>query len=212
MKILSTNIAQPAEITWQGRKQLTGIYKKPQTEGIYITAEGVRGDTIGNPKVHGDRQKACYLFDTGEYAYWKGHYSDLDWEYGMFGENLSVEGLDEDQLLIGSIYSVGNALVKITAPREPCFKLGIRFGDQGIIDRFVARGKPGTYVEVLEPGLVSRGDSIMLKSQPEESLSISTFYRLLYAREKDPSVLKAALGLPDLSDGKRKLFERWATS
>ena len=207
---MSTNIAKPVEIRWKGEKRLTGIYKNPREEGVYLHPQGVRGDTIGNPRVHGDRLKACYLFDSGEYPYWKTQYPDLDWGFGMFGENLSVEGLDETGLVVGSIYRVGESLLRITAPREPCFKLGLRFRDQGIIDRFVARGKPGTYVEVLEAGWVRPGDLVRLDRQADASLSIADFYQLLYDTDKNPEHLQAALHLPVLDERKREQFKRWA--
>lgn len=210
MKIVSTNIAKPVQIRWKGTMRQTGIYKKSEAKGIYVRPQGVRGDTIGNPRVHGDRFKACYLFDTGEYDYWKALYPSLDWGYGMFGENLSVAGLDETSLLIGSTYRAGESLLRITAPREPCFKLGVRFGDQGIIDRFVARGKPGTYVEVLEEGWVRPGDLVRLEQQADTALSIADFYRLLYDTDKNRGHLEAALHLPVLDEGKREQFTRWA--
>lgn len=209
MKIISTNLAKPVTIQWKGRPQRTGIYKRPQSEGILLTPDGVQGDTIGNPKVHGDYYKACYLFGIEEYSFWKSRYPDLDWEFGMFGENISLEGLNESELLIGSVYQLGEALVRITAPREPCFKLGVRFGDQQIIDQFVAREKPGTYVAVLKSGWVRPGDQMLLEELPESSMSIRDFYQLLYAPEKDVLQLQKALSLPLLSEGKQKLFLRW---
>ncbi|MDG1573191.1 MOSC domain-containing protein [Robiginitalea sp. M366] len=212
MKILSTNIATPVTLSWKGREELTGIYKKPQPDGVFLTPEGVRGDTIGNPRVHGDRHKACYLFDTDDYPYWQEWYPALEWGYGMFGENLSLSGLREERLQIGAVYSVGEARIRITIPREPCFKLGLRFGDQGIIDRFIAHGKPGSYAEVLQPGKVTPGDTLVLESEPQSSLSILEFYRLLYAREKDPTLLQRALALPDLPASKQEKFRKWAAA
>ncbi|WP_088342171.1 MOSC domain-containing protein [Robiginitalea sediminis] len=209
MQVLSTNTAKPVTIRWKDKPQTTGIYKIPQPEGIYLTPEGVKGDTIGNPKVHGDRLKACYLFSTGEYPHWKERYPHLDWGFGIFGENLSVEGLDETTLLIGSEYQVGEAHIRITSPREPCFKLGIRFGDQGIIDRFVGHGKPGAYAEVLSPGHVRPGDTLSLVRFPENSMSIAAFFRMLYSPVKDRDLLEKALELPVLSTDSSKKIRRW---
>jgi MOSC domain-containing protein YiiM len=211
MKITSTNRAQPTRIQWNGRSQVTGIYKKPIPEGIYLTSEGVRGDTIGNPKVHGDAQKAAYLFSLDEYAFWKSQYPTLDWGYGMFGENLTVEQLDERSLLMGSTYQVGETRVRITTPREPCFKLGIRFGDQGIVQEFIRRGCPGSYVSVLQPGWIRPGDKLELLESPEDGLSIAEFYRMWYAPSKDPEVLEKALSLPWLSRDKQRQLLRWTS-
>jgi len=209
MKIISTNRAQPVQVQWQGRSLITGIYKKPSPEGILLSSDGVRGDTIGNPKVHGDAQKAAYLFSQDEYGYWQHQYPDLDWGHGMFGENLTVERLDETSLMMGSTYKIGEARVQITTPREPCFKLGIRFGDQEIVQKFISRGYPGSYVSVIKPGWIRPGDPMELLESPENSLSIAEFYRMWYATSKDPEVLEKALSIPWLSDEKKKQLLRW---
>jgi len=209
MRIISTNRAQPTRIQWKGKSQITGIYKKPVPEGIHLTPEGVQGDTIGNPKVHGDAQKAAYLFSLDEYAFWQNQYPTLDWGHGMFGENLTVEHLDETALIMGSTYQIGETLVRVTTPREPCFKLGLRFGDQGVIEKFVARGCPGSYVSVLESGWIRPGDTLQLLETPKDSLSIAEFYRMWYAPSKDPEVLQKALSLPWLAREKKKQLLRW---
>lgn len=209
MKIISTNLSNPVTIHWNGRELVTGIFKKPQPKGIFLSAEGVRGDTIGNPSVHGDICKAGYLFPLEQYPYWKERYPDLEWDYGMFGENITVEGLDETTLWMGSCYRIGEALVRITTPREPCFKLGIRFGDQGIIDKFIRQGHPGTYVEVLEEGWVNPGDSMVLQVAPGPGISIRQFYNLLYARSKDKDLINKALSLSWLPDEKKEKLSRW---
>ena len=211
MRLISTNSAQPTRIQWKGKSQITGIYKKPVPEGIYLTRDGVQGDTIGNPKVHGDAQKAAYLFSLDEYAFWQNQYPALDWGHGMFGENLTVEHLDETVLIMGSTYQIGEAQVRITTPREPCFKLGIRFGDQGIIEKYVARGRPGSYVSVLEPGWIRPGDTLELLDTPQDSLSIAAFYRMWYAPSKDPEVLEKARSLPWLPQEKKEQLLRWVS-
>ncbi len=211
MKIISTNIGHPVTISWQGLERITGIYKTPVPEGIYLSPEGVKGDTIGNPKVHGDALKAAYLFSEEQYPYWKSQYPSLNWDFGMFGENLTISGLDETQLLMGSIYKLGEATVRITTPREPCFKLGIRFADQGIIDAFVKHGLPGTYVQVLEPGFVRTGDLMELVELSERSVSISAFYAMWYAPEKDRELIQEVLNLPWISEQKQKQLQRWVS-
>lgn len=210
MKVVSTNRSEPVTITWKGKKQTTGIFKKPQSEGIYLTAEGVRADTIGNRDVHGDQYKACYLFDSEEYPFWKSLYPSLNWGYGMFGENLSVQGLVEEDLYMGALYQLGEARVRITIPREPCFKLGIRFNDQGIIERFIGRNRPGTYVEVLEEGWVRPGDELQAVEIPENALSIHDYFHLLFGPEKNPKHLQKALELPFVGTRKKQQFLRWS--
>ena len=209
VEIVSTNIGNPVTINWEGEDRITGIYKTPVTEGIFLSSDGVIGDTIGNPKTHGGSLKAAYLFSEDAYVYWKPRYPALNWEFGMFGENLTVRDLDESQLYIGSLYRIGEAVVRITTPREPCFKLGLRFKDQGIIDAFIKHGRPGSYVAVVESGFVRTGDKMEVLEASKESLSISDFYNLLYAPEKDLSLVQSVLKLPWISPDKQKQFQRW---
>lgn len=208
MRIASTNTAQPVEIFWKGETQITGIFKVPRPEGISLTPYGIEGDTIGNPKVHGGAMKACYLFSREQYPYWQEQYPGLAWEFGMFGENLTVAGLDETQLWLGSLYRIGEALVRITTPREPCYKLGIRIGDQGIIEKFHQRGNPGSYAQVLEEGAVRPGDAMELVEAPEQKVSIAEFYRLLFFGPGDRELVRKALSHSWLPESKRQQLLR----
>ena len=193
MKVVSTNIGKSTSFLWNGREEKTGIFKDPVEGPVVLGATHVAGDTISDPKHHGGTDKACYLFSKNHYPYWQERYPDLSWQWGMFGENITVEGLDENELMVGSVYSLGSARVQITIPREPCYKLGIRFGDQKIVKEFIHHGHPGSYVRVLKEGKVTRGDAMTLLEQPTHSLSIAQVYSLIYFPEKAPALLAEAL-------------------
>ncbi|WP_127140975.1 MOSC domain-containing protein [Flagellimonas marinaquae] len=210
MKVISTNLGEPTKINWNGKQTFTGIYKYPVDQPIYLDTEDVQGDTVVDRKYHGGTFKACYLFSADNYNYWKTKYPHLEWDWGMFGENLTIEGLDESKLQIGSSYKLGTALVQITQPREPCYKLGIRFGNQNILKEFIDHGRPGTYIRVLEPGTVSKGDSMELVTASESTLTIAQFYELLFAKEKDQHVLQQALNNEALPLTKREKLQKWA--
>ena len=152
MKIISTNLSKLETISWRGRVVKTGIYKYPVNHPIFLDYEDVRDDVVHDRKHHGGLDKACYLFARKHYHYWKNLYPNQDWEYGMFGENLTVEGLDETVLHIGDIYNVGEATITISKPRQPCYKLGVKFGTQAILKQFIDHGFPGTYVSIIKPG------------------------------------------------------------
>ena len=189
MKIISTNIAKPTTFLWNGKQHITGIYKNPTKGAIYLRKEEVEGDEVSDRKVHGGIYKACYLFSENHYSYWKNNYPNLDWNYGMFGENLTVKGLDETKIYIGDIFKIGTALVQVTQPREPCYKLGIRFGTQKILKQFIDHKRPGTYVSVLEEGIVITGDTITLVKSAKNSITITQFFNLLFAKDKDQKQL-----------------------
>lgn len=190
MKIISTNIAKPQFVTINGQRQQTGIFKKPTNQPIYLDKEEVKGDEISNRQVHGGEFKACYLFSADHYPHWKNLYPQLNWDYGMLGENLTVEGLDETQLHVGDIYKIGNALIQVTQPREPCTTFEAKMGTTDIMSQFVTHGRPGTYVRVLKPGNVSVGDHIELIEKAKNSISITEFFKIIFEHNKNQEHLK----------------------
>ncbi|WP_370000384.1 MOSC domain-containing protein [Winogradskyella sp.] len=211
MKVTSTNIAQPTTFTWQGKEVTTGIYKKPTDVPIILERENVRGDEVSDRRVHGGAFKACYLFSTNEYPYWKNLYPNLEWTYGMLGENLTVENLDEKTLFVGDVYSIGNAKVQITIPREPCFKFAHKFGTEAVLHQFIEHGYSGTYVSVLEEGEVKTGDTFQLIERAENSISIFNFFELLFAKEKNKIHLNLLLNssiIPQRLKKRLELFQR----
>jgi MOSC domain-containing protein YiiM len=127
----------------------------------------------------------------------------------MFGENISVEGMDEGEMRIGDIYRIGEALVQVSQPREPCYKLGIRFGSQNIIKEFIDRAFPGTYVRVLQEGHVSAGEGIFLEEQSVNPLTVKQCFELILSAEKSPEHLRWALQNPALPEGKRLKLSKY---
>lgn len=203
MKIISTNIAKPTTIIWNDQEVTTGIYKKPTQEPIYLGKEGVRDDEVSDKTVHGGAFKACYLFSEIHYQYWKYLYPNLDWEWGMFGENLTIADLDETQILVGDIYKMGNALIQVTQPREPCFKFAHKFGTTDVLKQFINHGFPGTYIRVLETGFVQIGDPLELIERPNNSLTTAQLFHLLFTKQKDQNLLKLAINNESLPARKR---------
>ena len=193
MQIISTNIAQPTTIIWNGQEVVSGIFKTPTNQPIFLGKQDVKGDEVTDRIHHGGEFKACYMFSAEQYPHWKHLYPHLNWQYGMLGENLTVSGFDESQVLIGNIYKVGNALIQITQPREPCFKFGVKFGTQEVLKQFINHGYPGTYVRILEEGFVKTGDDLILVESAKKSLTTFEFFKLLFSEEKDQKLLKIAI-------------------
>ncbi|MDO6760149.1 MOSC domain-containing protein [Tamlana sp. 2_MG-2023] len=193
MKIISTNTSKPKTIIWNDKPVVTGIYKTPTSAPIYLGKSDVENDTVTDRKYHGGEFKACYLFSEDHYAYWKTLYPNLEWNWGMFGENLTVAGLDETKIHVGDIYSVGNARIQITEHREPCFKLGVKFGTQNVLKQFINHGFPGTYIRVLNEGTAQSGDTFKLIEQAENSLTTTALFKLIFDKEKNQDHLKRAV-------------------
>ena len=207
MKVISTNKAKPQILEWKGKKQRTGIFKKP-VDSIWLEKEQVKGDEISNRKVHGGIYKACYLFSSDHYPYWQKEYPNLNWEYGMLGENVTVEGLDETKIYVGDIYKLGTALIQITQPREPCSTFGAKMGDHGILKKFIEHGRPGTYAMVLQEGEVKENDEMLLIKKAEYSLTTAQLFRLIFDRDKNPEHLEKALKNQAIPMSKRKKLDR----
>lgn len=189
MKIISTNIGEPKTIEWNGKMVQTGIYKYPVEKPIFLGLEDVENDHVIDRRYHGGIDKACYLYSADHYSYWKKFYPNLEMPWGMFGENLTVEGLHEAEINIGDIFKIGEAVVQATQPRQPCYKLGIRFGDQKMVKQFVDSGFAGVYVRVLEKGFVRTNDEMVLVEK-KVSLSVMNVFELLYS----PTFRKEAVG------------------
>lgn len=180
----------PRTFTWNGAEEQTGIFKYPTEEGLFLTKNDVKGDTVIDRIHHGGTNKACYLFSSDYYPYWKEQYPDHEWDWGMFGENLTVSGMDESQIRVGNIYKIGDATVQVSQPREPCYKLGIRFGTQEILRQFIAHNHPGTYVKILEEGKVTTGAEVKLLEESTNPLTVQQFYELMFLKEKPQELLQ----------------------
>lgn len=209
MKILATNIAKPTTFIWNGKKEITGIYKTPTTQPIYLTKNDVKGDEVSDRVHHGGTYKACYMFSVEQYPYWKSLYPHLEWNWGMFGENLTVLGFDENNVFLGDIYKVGDALVRISQYREPCYKLGHKFGTQKILKQFIQHGYGGTYLSILEDGFVQTHDTFTLIKRPENTLSVAQLFQLVHAKEKDQGLLKAAINSDAIPPKKQVLLSKY---
>ena len=206
MEIKSTNAAEPTTFIWKEAEVTTGIFKKPTGTPIFLSTNNVVGDEISDRIHHGGYYKACYLFSAEEYPFWKKQYPDLDWTWGMFGENLTVTNYNPHQVFLGDVYRVGEALVQISQYREPCYKLGYKFGDQKVIQQFIDRGNGGTYLSILEEGEVNVNDPFILVNRLEKSITVAALFELVYAEIKDPDLLKIASLSNALSPKKREWF------
>ena len=209
MKIISTNIAKPTKFIWDGKEETTGIFKKPTNNPIYLTKNDVLNDEVSNRLNHGGYYKACYIFSSEQYPYWKNLYPDLDWSWGMFGENLTVSDFDEREVFLGDIYKVGEAMVQVSQYREPCYKFGYKFGTQKVLKQFISHGFGGTYLSILEEGNVTINDEFTLLERPENSLSVATLFQLVFAKEKDQDLLKIAVQSKAIPPKKRILLSEY---
>lgn len=204
MEIVSTNIAKPTTIEWRGQKVETGIYKYAVENPIFLGSEDVLNDHVIDRRYHGGLDKACYLYSADHYPFWQNKYPNQDWKWGMFGENLTISGLNESEIRIGDRFQIGGALVQVTQPRQPCFKLGVRFGDQSVVSDFWTLPYPGVYVRVLSPGEVKRGDEMVLIERDPESLSVSLVFSIFHRNRGDLKLMHKAIAEPFIAESCRR--------
>jgi len=211
MKIISTNIAKPTTIELRGQKVETGIYKYAVEGPIFLGTADVVNDHVIDRRYHGGSDKACYLYSADHYSFWQNKYPNQDWKWGMFGENLTISGLNESEIRIGDRFQIGHAVVQVTQPRQPCFKLGIRFGDQSVVSDFWTLPYPGVYVRVLSQGEVQSGDEMILIERDPESLSVSQVFSIFHSNKENLELLRKAIAEPFIAASCRRDIEKLLT-
>lgn len=203
MKVRSVNIGKKESVQWKGKLFHTGIFKAPIDEPIYLGTTDVDRDSVIDRKYHGGVDKACYMFSLEHYNHFKNLYSELDWNYGMFGENITVEGFNEKDVFIGNTYKVGSAKIQISEPRQPCSTLSMRFNSHQMMKDFIDFGHCGAYVRVIEEGEIQNGDTFELLEEPEDKFSIYNVFALYHSRI-DPELRKRMLASSILTDVSKK--------
>jgi MOSC domain-containing protein YiiM len=175
MKVVGVCIGEKKVVNWNGKDVETGIFKYPVNE-IELNFEAVVGDAIVNRKYHGGIEQAVYAYGENHYEFWKEKYPNADFDFGMFGENLTITDLDETKIHTGEQYKLGTAIIEVTKPRDPCIKLGVRFGTQDILKPFWNSTKCGVYFKVLQKGKIKAGDELMLLKKSEHKPTIAEMY------------------------------------
>jgi MOSC domain-containing protein YiiM len=207
MKVLSVNVGLPREVTWQGRRVTTGIFKEPIQGRIMMRRLNLDGDQQADLTVHGGVTKAVYAYPSEHYNYWRTELPGMDLSWGMFGENFATEGLLEDAVYIGDRFRIGETEVMVTEPRMPCYKLGIKFGRADIIKRFLASRRTGFYFAVMREGLVGAGDAVELVGREQQEISVSDITRLYSFDRDDLKSLRRAIQVEALPESWKGYFE-----
>jgi MOSC domain-containing protein YiiM len=211
MKIISVNVSRPRLVVWNGQTVSTGIYKTPLAGPVMLRTLNLDGDRQADLTVHGGPTKAAYAYPSEHYSYWREELPGMALPWGMFGENLTVEGMDESSVNIGDRFRVGSAEVMVTEPRMPCYKLGIKFGRTDILKRFLASGRTGFYFSVHHEGAVAAGDKIELIERDPNKVTVADITSL-YARDKsDVDLMRRAIALKPLPESWRDHFRKQFT-
>ncbi len=207
MTVKSVNLSMPSEITHQGKVVTTGIFKAPAERRVMVRRLNLEGDGQADLWGHGGAFRAVYVYSFENYAYWARELGRDDFDPGQFGENLTVEGMLEDDIQIGDVFRIGGALLEVSQPRVPCYKLAIKMGIEGFQNRFLESGRVGFYCRVLEEGEVGAGDSIKLIRRDPGGMTVRQVNDLLYFDKENLEASRKALNIAALSHGWKGSFE-----
>lgn len=206
MKVLSVNVGLPKEVESNGQKIFTSIYKTPITGPVLAANHHLEGDESGNKKVHGGEYQAVYAYSIEDYKYWQDHEPSLAIQAPLFGENLTVEGVEFEDLCIGDTLKVGNATLMATLPRTPCKALGMVVNNPLFIKKFLATCKMGVYFKIVEEGVIEMGDEIRFVSRDPQSLKVYDLTRFIQKKYSKESI-KDHLNHPEMCPRWRKTVE-----
>jgi MOSC domain-containing protein YiiM len=198
-RVLSVNVGAVREVEWRGRLVTSGIWKTPVDGRVELRGVNLVGDDQADRTVHGGEHKAVYSYAREDYDYWREH-EGLDTPAGLFGENLTLEGIDLSTVQPGERWSVGSATLEVAQPRLPCYKLGMRLGDPQFPRRFQHALRMGAYLRIIREGDVGVGDTILVTERPSHGLTLGDMMTALHDERMAASLLTIAR-LPDFWKG-----------
>ena len=204
--LLSVNVGLPKNVAWQGKTVYTGVWKHPVDGPAMVRRLNVDGDGQGDLAGHGGEQRAVLVYQVQSYRHWQRHFGRDDLGHGAFGENLTVDGLTDDEVCIGDRYRIGEAEFEVTQPRVTCYRVGLRLGEPELPALLVSHHRPGFYMRVLREGRIQAGDRIVKTRTGPGALNVADVDALLYLPGRDPAQLRTAVRIPALSPGWQQSF------
>jgi MOSC domain-containing protein YiiM len=206
MKLVSVNVGLPRDVTWKGRIVTTGIFKEPVGGPVRLRKLNLDGDRQADLSVHGGPDKAVYAYPAEHYPYWRSELGRPELTWGMFGENFTVEGMLENEINIGDTFRIGSAVVKVTQPRMPCYKLGVKFGRDDILKMFLNSLRSGFYFAVITEGKVEAGDPVESLSRDRQNVTVADITRLYSIDKNNLELKRRAIEVEALPESWRDYF------
>lgn len=207
MVVQSINVGMPAQVSFGGKEISTGIHKIGVRESLYLSRLNLDGDRQADLVHHGGVDKAVCVYPYEHYAYWETEL-DRSLAYGAFGENLTTEGMLEKDVCIGDIYRFGEAVVQVSQPRQPCFKLGVKYGVPELPLKVQQTGYTGYYFRVLSEGMVSTSDTLVLEERHPAKVTISFANSIMYHEKGNIDEIQRILDVQELSDSWRQTLTK----
>lgn len=206
MKVVSVNVGLPQRHFWHDRDVLTSIFKSPVNGPVMMYRLNLEGDRQSDLENHGGRNKAVYAYPAEHYPLWRNELECADLPWGAFGENLTIEGIREDETYIGDHFRVGQALLMVTQPRIPCYKLNLRLNRGDMIKRFLASNRSGIYFSVVEEGAIAAGEPVERIQVDRAKISVVEINRAVADGDANVSIMQRAVQHKVLPSGLREHF------
>jgi MOSC domain-containing protein YiiM len=207
VKVVSVNVGLPRIVKFGKETVTTGIFKNPVDKRINLKKLNLEGDRQADLTVHGGPDKAVYSYPFEYYDFWKKEFPGISFNWGMFGENLTTEGLFESKVNVGDIFQIGSSQIVVTQPRMPCYKLGIKFGRMDVIKKFLESEKSGIYFKVIKEGEIGTNDTIKLIKKDDNNVTIKNIVELVTKEDKENTILmEKAIKVQDLPQGWKQYF------
>lgn len=210
-RILEISIGRPATVDYEGREVSTGIFKSAVQGPVHVTRDGMLGDGQADLTVHGGHDKAVYVYPDRHYATWAAELGVAALATSQFGENLRVDGWTEQTVAIGDRFRFGSVTAIVSQPRLPCFKLGIRMGDDDFPRRFLQSGRLGWYLRIEAEGETAAGDTFSRISRASHGITVERLWRIVFCGEGGAIEAAACLdSLPHLDAGWQRRLRQLA--
>ncbi|HEX5576553.1 MAG TPA: MOSC domain-containing protein [Gemmatimonadales bacterium] len=207
MRVLSINVGLPREVEWRNELVSTAIHKAPVSGPVEVRRLNLAGDRQADPSVHGGLDKAVYAYPSEHYRFWQDELPGVALPWGVFGENLTVEGLSEADLRVGDVLRIGTAELVVTQPRLPCYKLNVRFQRPDMVKRFLRSRRTGFYLAVNKEGWLAAGDPIQLVPTDRSAIGVTEVVTLYTSRNDSGALLQRALETPALPQSWHDYFQ-----
>ena len=201
-RVLSVNVGTVREFEYRGRPAKSAIWKSPAAGRVAAREVNLGGDDQADRKAHGGPDKAVYAYAVEDARWWEQEIG-RPFAYGEFGENLTTEGIEVNNALVGERWEVGTTVLEVSEPRIPCWRLGVRMNDRTFPRRFAEAMRPGAYLRIVVEGSVGAGDEIRVVERPDQGLTVRDVFRI-YTRDRHE--VDRLLAVPRMSES----WRRWA--
>lgn len=207
MNVRSINVGTPVVMEYQNKEIISGYNKTPVAQMVFLSKLNFAGDGQGDLVHHGGEDKAICVYPFEHYDYWKGELG-ISLMFGAFGENLTTEGMLEDEICIGDIFQIGEAVVQVSQPRQPCYKIAAKYGMKDFPAKIQETGYTGYYLRVLQEGWVTPGGKLSLMQRHSACITIQCANHIMYHDKKNTDGIQTILDVPELSASWRETLTK----